>query len=283
MNYNQKVLIVIEYILSQQYNTPDTERLMISVKNLCEAGLSEIEVNNILTNLVYANYIERASNIDDLIEAGICKSKEENMSRKEELEISEYNYNIMKKLPNIKPNYEKLLDYKIKLMQVTDGKINKSQISKPKEPLIKLPPNTDWEDMTIELVNDYDVEIYVKGKFFCKSNNEKMNFFKKNSKNKKSNEAWNFFKELSANNGKLIRKPIVSEKAAQDDEKYRKRKEKLSILLKECFGKNDDPFDKDAGVGIYKVRFTLKPIPILRGNGELRGIEDISNEYLPSI
>jgi hypothetical protein len=181
----------------------------------------------------------------------------------------------------IKPDYKKLFDYKIKLIQI-NKKISKTLKNKSEKPLIELPPNTDWTDITIKLINDFDVEIEVKEKFLCRSNNEKMNFFKKNSKNKKPIEAWNFLKELSTNNGKLIRNPVVNEEAAQKDEKYRKRKEELSKLLKKCFGIEDDPFDENAGVSIYKVKFILKPIPGLRGNGEIRGFKDTHKSYLPN-
>jgi len=150
-------------------------------------------------------------------------------------------------------------------MQLADEGIKKDKIIKPKEPLIKLPPGTEWEDLTLKFMNKFDIEIEA-NEFHYKTNNEEMGFIKKNSKDKKPNVAWQFLLQSSVDKGKYDFSEI--QKNTPKYEKCRKQKELTSKLLKECFGIKNDPFREDAKVTTYELRFKLEPDPELRGTGE---------------
>jgi len=141
----------------------------------------------------------------------------------------------------------------------------------------KLPPNTIWEDIELDFENEYDVDIYIKGKFFKKSNNEKMGFFKSGTKDKKPDIQWHFLFLLSVVKEMNEREATKDKMSLSLGKRFNKKisgnnceqiKSKLSKKLQEDFGMSDEPFYPYKDHGYYKPKFKLKPIPTLRGSGE---------------
>ena len=151
--------------------------------------------------------------------------------------------------------------------QKKDGQ-NTGQVIRP----LNIPYGTVWEDIEIRFKNEYDIEILVRGKFFINTNNEDLGFFDSRSKNKKPNSQWTLLRGISFGNGILDMSRCVNE---LDRERIRKRKEKLSKQLKFCFGISEhDPFDIQNDKNGYISKFKIRPEPVLRGNGEIRGVID---------
>jgi len=160
---------------------------------------------------------------------------------------------------------EKLIDEEKR--QKKDGQ-NTGQVIRP----LNIPYGTVWEDIEIRFKNEYDIEILVRGKFFINTNNEDLGFFDSRSKNKKPNSQWTLLRGISFGNGILDMSRCVNE---LDRERIRKRKEKLSKQLKFCFGISEhDPFDIQNDKNGYISKFKIRPEPVLRGNGEIRGVID---------
>jgi len=143
---------------------------------------------------------------------------------------------------------------------------------KLKGEIFKLPKDTAWEDITIEFQNKFDVKIFIENKFFRKSNNVKMGFYKGSTTEKGQNKQWDFLLKLSVEkDGKFDIKSVYD---LHEKERYRQQKLKLSGQLKHCFNKKDDPFYNADEVQCYQTKFKIKPIPELRGDGEVWNTTD---------
>jgi len=165
----------------------------------------------------------------------------------------------------------------IKKSNLFINKINKNSSSLKNNLIIpiKLSLNTTWEEITLKFKNDYDIEIWYQKKYNRRLNNVEMGFAK--GKNGVADKQWEFLKSLSISGGKFDLKSM----AVIKQEKFRKYKEKLSARLKYFFSIDTEPFITDKKAGIYKTKFSIEPVPVLRGSGELFGIEENTKEYLP--
>lgn len=151
--------------------------------------------------------------------------------------------------------------------QEKDGQ-NTEQAIQP----LNIPYGTAWEDIEIRFKNEYDIEIFVHGKFFINTNNEQLGFFDSRSKDKKPSSQWTLLRGISANRGILDMSRCADELAR---ERIRKQKEKLSKQLKFCFGISEyDPFETHNDRMGYIAKFKVQPDPDLRGDGEIRGVID---------
>ena len=155
------------------------------------------------------------------------------------------------------------------------SKFKKGEIYKKKK-IFDLPSEAIWEDLEIKFKDEFEVEIYFKKKFFTKSDNIKMEFFRAKTKDKKPEQRWRLLKELSNftlySNKKLAIQPTIEDIARTlkiNNENCMKLKEKLSDKLQEIFGIYDDPFYNYKDRGFYQTRFKLTPEPALRGDREL--------------
>ena len=180
--------------------------------------------------------------------------------------------------PNIDPNFEpkhfvknKYIDYASRVHKYLIKELSsEKQKGEEVKPSIKLPANTLWEDIKIRFKNQYDIEIYVKGKFLEKTSNDKMGLCK--AEDKKPDRRWEFLQKLSTFSISKSVKPTVEDiayslKVKKDN--CMKIKEKLSKKLQENFGIYEDAFYSYKDRGFYQTRFELKPEPELRGNGEV--------------
>ena len=144
-----------------------------------------------------------------------------------------------------------------------------------KESPYRLPIGTTWENITIKFKDEFEVEIFMKGKFFKKASHEDLGFLKSN-KSKKPDRGWNFLlllsviqehKEMEATQknmaDSLTRKlgKIISINNCE------KIKSDMSRKLQEVFSVEGEPFEDYKEYGYYKTKFILKPLPNLRGEG----------------
>lgn len=141
------------------------------------------------------------------------------------------------------------------------------------KPLLELSTDAQWRDMEIKFLNQYDIDIYFKGKFLKKSNHEEMGFFRKGTKDKKPDKQWKLLELLSViySNKKHAKATIeiISQSLRVSKDACMKIKEKLNKKLQEVFGIYDTPFFDYGEKDEYQAKFKLKPESELRGNGEV--------------
>jgi len=116
---------------------------------------------------------------------------------------------------------------------------------------IKLPPNTRWEDITIQFLDGYVVKITAPNFHTIRVDYKDMGF--ENQKSRKPNKQWELLRDLSDVHGELTWGNTHAHTKA------RKKKQLLSNSLKACFQINEDPFLPYKQVKAYKTRFNLIP------------------------
>ncbi len=148
------------------------------------------------------------------------------------------------------------------------------RLQEEREPLIPLPQNSRFEDLSIAFVDNYTVTIHLKNELIGKYDYESLGFCRKNTADKIPDNQWKLLTQLAiALNHKEFKLVTSTDLlAAQLKVKrnaFLKTKSALAKKLSEIFGLKEDPFHPyDSAYG-YKVKFALKPVPILRGTGEL--------------
>lgn len=134
-----------------------------------------------------------------------------------------------------------------------------------------------WDDIEIKLKDPFEIEVFKNKKFIEQIDYIKLRF-DTGIKNKKPDRQWQFLILLSLLQGKNEKKATNKEMAESMSEKLGREisvnncetiKKNLSKKLSKIFGIDDDPFYTYKEHGYYKPKFTLKPIPILRGDGEV--------------
>ena len=142
---------------------------------------------------------------------------------------------------------------------------NQMGISLSDKGKLKLPPDTQWEDITIRFLNGDEVLMQAKG-LRKHSNYEEMGFLDKRTKSPKTpnkpNKQWLFLKGLSENRGK------ISWRNSNASAQGKKHKQLLSQTLKEYFGIDTDPFYSYKKEGAYKIKINL--IPEMGGNENIK-------------
>jgi hypothetical protein len=147
------------------------------------------------------------------------------------------------------------------------------------ERISKMFSKYEWEEITIQFLNGDEAFIKVNDDFI-KSNFREMGFNDKRTKG--PNNQWVLLKDLSENNGEISGKGMKTSGAG------RKKKEKLSILLKNCFRINSDPFFNYWKLRTYKIKLNLLPIKnksndVLFRNSKDEETEEFLKEVAPSI
>jgi len=127
---------------------------------------------------------------------------------------------------------------------------------------LSLPPNTKWEDITIQFL-DYDKVIITAPNFKERVNYQRMGF--EDQKSKKPNKQWKFLYDLAPFRGDLTW-TIASYRKRVDTHplstyKARKWKQRLSDTLKDFFPVDGDPFYNYKSQKAYKTKFSLLPEP----------------------
>jgi hypothetical protein len=132
-----------------------------------------------------------------------------------------------------------------------------TEIILPKEePAKTSPENTNWENITIKFLNDYDVEIK-NGSKISKADYTQMGFADErinNEQETKAKESWKLLHYFSINNN------VFSLNASRrENDKHKKRKQELSGLLKNYFKITDDPIFYDKAKKEYLLKIKLIP------------------------
>ncbi len=208
------------------------------------------------------NYAKLLSFLDD------GKSIKFNISVNQENEATKQIQEVLKNTIN---NITRLLDFYCDRL---DSK--KNLILKKTNKAIPILIN--WEDLEIKFINDYEIEIYVKGRSKGKFTHKDFGCYNNRRKDKEPDKQWVFLKELSVREGEFDLKGLRIE---IKKEKHRQYKMKLAAVLKTAFKLSEDPFfvtknNKEAEN--YKVKFKITPVPLLRGGGEVFGLEEADNE-----
>jgi len=142
-----------------------------------------------------------------------------------------------------------------------------------KKPIVTLPPKTDWKDLEIKFKDSIEIEIFRKSKFVSSADHIKLNFYK-GKKNKKPDRQWQFLVLLSILQGKNEKNATNSQMAESLGKNLGKKisinnceaiRKLLAKKMCKTFGIEDDPFYPHKEHGYYKTKFTLKPVPGMRG------------------
>lgn len=159
--------------------------------------------------------------------------------------------------------YQKIIDNIKSKPAIKDSLLNNN-------PAVNLPENTQWEDIKIKFINQFDVEVYCKSKFLKKYSHIELGFVRKKTKEQKPDKQWQLLQQLAIiyKNKKLILPTIenLSHAMKINNDACMKIKEFLSNKLRAAFGIEHDPFDKyDPDKG-YQLKFTLEPESMFRTN-----------------
>jgi hypothetical protein len=129
---------------------------------------------------------------------------------------------------------------------------------------IKLPPNTEWGQITIQFIDNENIEITAPDYFKHISDYSEMGF--KDKKKLCPNAQWRFLQLLSLRKGYLSWKDLAEKRQAlkqKDIEQLinqaKKRKQLLSKRLKDYFQINEDPFYDYRKKHAYEIKFHLFP------------------------
>jgi hypothetical protein len=128
----------------------------------------------------------------------------------------------------------------------------------------KLPPNTKWENIVIQFIDNENIKITAPYYFKHISDYIQMGF--KDNKKLCPNSQWRFLQLLSLRKGRLSLKDLTEKPVAmkqKDIEKLinqaKKRKQFLSKRLKDYFQINEDPFYDYRKKHAYEIKFHLFP------------------------
>lgn len=167
----------------------------------------------------------------------------------------------------------------IKIIDEVKIKGSLREIKKDKgKPFPKLlAKSTKWEDIEMKFKNEFEVEIFIKGKFYKDTNYEELGFYRSGTKDKHPDVQWHFLTILSVCQEQAKTQATIDNMASSLERYLNKKvsremceqiKSKLSKKLQEKFGIDEEPFCPYKEHGFYQPRFKLKPVPSLRGDGE---------------
>ncbi|KJJ85541.1 hypothetical protein OMAG_000586 [Candidatus Omnitrophus magneticus] len=150
------------------------------------------------------------------------------------------------------------------------------------KPVLKLPANAKWEDITIKFIDGHNVDIKLKNKTI-RSDYKEMGF--EDSKSRRPNKQWEMLQRLAENHGEISWEKFASGKSAdirktdQDfgyefdedsstpqnkgfsiikaPDKLKKTKQLLAQTLKAFFHIDEDPFWPYEEVKSYKIKIKL--------------------------
>lgn len=146
--------------------------------------------------------------------------------------------------------------------------------------ILKLPPDTKWEDITIQFFNGDEVLIKCDG-LSRHTNYEDMGFLDKRTKSSKTpkqpNKQWLFLKLLSETGGE------ISWSSSKATPQGKKQKQLLSEKLKKYFGIDNDPFYSYKNEKAYKIRLTLIPEQKDNESNKKSDLEELYKEQTPEV
>jgi len=152
------------------------------------------------------------------------------------------------------------------------------------EAVVKLPPNTKWQDLTISFQSSQDIEVKYGDTSIGKYSHEDLGFAQANTEANKPDRCWGLLAVLAVA-GNYEPKMVMNKDHlmkvcnAAKPNAVEKQKSDLSKGLRAAFGIQDEPFEKYSHETGYQPKFTLLPEKELRGNGELRhsGVVDFND------
>lgn len=139
--------------------------------------------------------------------------------------------------------------------------------------IISLPSGTRWESLTLTFLNELEIEVRLGRKLIGRYDHQKLGFANLKTKDKRANKAWVLLRLLSVLGSQKATVEMVSTSGHFSKTSKNNIHATMVILskqLREAFGLwEDDPFYNYWEYRYYKPRFTLKPLPLLRGDGEV--------------
>lgn len=158
-----------------------------------------------------------------------------------------------------------------------DSPLNKAVI-------VELPSGAVWDNLEMRLENQFDTSIYYKGDFVGRISHVELCFYRKNTRDEKPDKQWEFLHQLAITyESPELLKPTIENLGRElkiTPLTCAKRKEKLAKKLRAAFGIEGNPFSEYDPEDGYQIRFKLRPIPELRGGGELRSY---GGEYIENL
>ncbi len=153
------------------------------------------------------------------------------------------------------------------------------------EPIVKLPPNAKWQDLTLSFINTEDIEMKYGDTSIGKYSHEDLGFAQANTEWKKPDRRWTLLYVLAVT-GAYRPRVVINKDHLMDVcgvksvNAVEKQKSDLAKALRATFGIHSEPFEKYSHETGYQPKFTLLPDQDLRGDGELRhsGVVDFEDE-----
>jgi hypothetical protein len=136
---------------------------------------------------------------------------------------------------------------------------------------IQLPVKT-WEEVEFRFKDKHTLSVFCKDKKIGTYDYADLGFVRKNTTDKKFDKQWDFLYILSVVQISDQFKPTTQNLACHMKIKpaaLQKIKESLCKKIQSAFSIESDPFCSYRSRDGYYPRFTLKPEPILQGDGEL--------------
>ncbi len=151
------------------------------------------------------------------------------------------------------------------------GWLTKTEASKP---LVKVPPGTRWEDLSLTFQGDDGIAVSYKDRILGAYTRSQLGFVKSKTRDQDPDVLWELLHILAICNE--LKHPPTKDGLrhnwgtnAPTENSIEKRKSKLAAKLRTVFGIHDDPFlpyNRSQG---YRTKFTLRPEAELRNSGEL--------------
>lgn len=143
-------------------------------------------------------------------------------------------------------------------------------------PIVPLPKNSRWEDITLAFKNTHDIEVRYGDTHIGIFDYEELEFARMNTKDKIADGKWELLQKIAIMSAYSKQTATYPTKRALMTALYikientvEKRRSELATQLRKTFGINDDPFLPYHTKEGYRPKFVLLPESTLRGNGEL--------------
>jgi hypothetical protein len=165
-------------------------------------------------------------------------------------------------------------------------KFNWNKSSKKLEPVVELPPETQWQHLQCHFTNERTLSVSCNSKYIGRYGHDELKFCMGNTQAKIPDAQWKLLYTLatfySYEGGTLV-KPTVD--VLTNSLKIKKpalytRIRALSLKLQSVFGLQDSPFYEYQPHQGYQLKFTLLPEEYMRGSGSLR---DSGGSFLEGI
>lgn len=144
---------------------------------------------------------------------------------------------------------------------------------------VELPPGTKWGNITIRFIDNDNVEITA-GDLICTRNYQEMGH--EDRKQKRPDKQWQFLQLLSLQGGELSW-DNNQKMSLKDIDAVKKKKQRLSDALKNCFGIKEDPFYSYRKEGAYRIKINLISEPTENKESDELGLEEAYKNQTPSV